>query len=33
VLWLVVISFFWYYMEWYTFESTPGVFDPDYLRK
>lgn len=33
VLWLVAISVFWYYMEWYTFESTPGVFDPDYLRK
>ena len=33
VLWLIAVSVFWYYMDWYTFDAPRGVFDPDYLRK
>jgi hypothetical protein len=33
LIWIIGCTIFWYYMDWFTFDSAPVLFDPDYIRK
>ena len=33
ILWIVIVTIFWFYMDWFNFDTGSGIFDPDFIRR
>ncbi len=33
IIWVGACSAFWYHMDWYTWDTGEGFFDPDFIWK
>tara|TARA_B110000971_G_C19913236_1_gene455557 strand:+ start:612 stop:815 length:204 start_codon:yes stop_codon:yes gene_type:complete len=33
IVWIAACTGLWFYMGWFSLESSPGSYDPDWIRK
>ena len=31
ILWIVIVTIFWFYMDWFNFDTGSGIFDPNFI--